>query len=191
MFYLRQILYYNSTLLQKYGLVDHHINSYIKFKIRSDQAALRVNSSSFKIHVNICIISTIYLSSAHLKVKNNKSFFFPFKTLNTWHAHLIWINISYIKGNCFVKIIKVTPNLKNFFRMVFKKGGRASSNVRSTAVTALVMECWEENLSPVQIQSFKQKVLDCQIAQEKVRVSVTSSDGINWLRQKKWIICLF
>lgn len=69
--------------------------------------------------------------------------------------------------------------------MVFKKGGRASSNVRSTAVTALVMECWEENLSPVQIQSFKQKVLECQIAQEKVRVSVTSSDGINWLRQKK------
>lgn len=69
--------------------------------------------------------------------------------------------------------------------MVFKKGGRASSNVRSTAVTALVMECWEENLSPVQIQAFKQKVLECQIAQEKVRVSVTSSDGINWLRQKK------
>lgn len=62
--------------------------------------------------------------------------------------------------------------------MVFKKGGRASSNVRSTAVTALVMECWEENLSPVQIQSFKQKVLECQIAQEKVRVSVISSDGI-------------
>lgn len=60
--------------------------------------------------------------------------------------------------------------------MVFKKGGRASSNVRSTAVTALVMECWEENLSPVQIQAFKQKVLECQIAQEKVRVSVT---GIN------------
>lgn len=58
--------------------------------------------------------------------------------------------------------------------MVFKKGGRASSNVRSTAVTALVMECWEENLSPVQIQSFKQKVLECQIAQEKVRVSVTN-----------------
>uniref|UniRef100_K1R6V0 Pogo transposable element with ZNF domain n=1 Tax=Magallana gigas TaxID=29159 RepID=K1R6V0_MAGGI len=57
----------------------------------------------------------------------------------------------------------------HFCRMVFKKGGRASSNVRSTAVTALVMECWEENLSPVQIQSFKQKVLECQIAQEKVK----------------------
>lgn len=186
LFYLRQILY--STLLQKYGLIDHHINSYIKFKIKSDQAALRVNSSSFKIHVNICIISTIYLSSAHLKVENNKSFFFHLKL---WIlAHLIWINISYIKGNCFVNVIKVTPNEKNYFRMVFKKGGRASSNVRSTAVTALVMECWEENLSPVQIQSFKQKVLECQIAQEKVRVSVTSSDGINWLRPKKWIICL-
>ncbi|XP_065943924.1 uncharacterized protein [Magallana gigas] len=58
---------------------------------------------------------------------------------------------------------------KQLKRMVFKKGGRASSNVRSTAVTALVMECWEENLSPVQIQSFKQKVLECQIAQEKVK----------------------
>lgn len=65
------------------------------------------------------------------------------------------------------------------FRMVFKKGGRASSNVRSTAVTALVMECWEENLSPIQIQSFKQKVLECQIAQEKVRISMTSSVVVN------------
>lgn len=63
--------------------------------------------------------------------------------------------------------------------MVFKKGGRASSNVRSTAVTALVMECWEENLSPIQIQSFKQKVLECQIAQEKVRISLTSSVVVN------------
>lgn len=75
----KQILY--STLRYTCSLIYKNVvKSDIKFEIKSDQAALRVNSSSFKTHVNILRIYIsesilIYLSSAHLKLKRNKSFF--------------------------------------------------------------------------------------------------------------------
>ena len=53
--------------------------------------------------------------------------------------------------------------------MVFKKGVRTSSaNLRNNGGPVLVMECWEDSLSPSQVAAFKQKVLECQRAQEKV-----------------------
>nr|XP_022311754.1 uncharacterized protein LOC111116988 isoform X1 [Crassostrea virginica] len=54
--------------------------------------------------------------------------------------------------------------------MVFKKGVRTSSaNLRNNGGPVLVMECWEDSLSPSQVAAFKQKVLECQRAQEKVK----------------------
>lgn len=50
-----------------------------------------------------------------------------------------------------------------------KKSGRSSSiNLRNSGMPLLVMDCWEENLAPSQINDYKQKLLECQKAQEKV-----------------------
>ncbi|XP_062583984.1 uncharacterized protein LOC134245743 isoform X2 [Saccostrea cucullata] len=54
--------------------------------------------------------------------------------------------------------------------MVKKSGRMSSTSLRSgAAMPMLMMECWDESLSPVQIAAYKEKVLECQRSQEKVR----------------------
>ncbi|XP_056001961.1 uncharacterized protein LOC125661824 isoform X2 [Ostrea edulis] len=63
-----------------------------------------------------------------------------------------------------------TDKAKTRDRTMVKKSGRSSSiNLRNSGMPLLVMDCWEENLAPSQINDYKQKLLECQKAQEKVK----------------------